>query len=246
MDTPKKYFTLSIDDGVTQDLKIIEILKKYNMYGCTFNINTGLCGANWKWVGDHIGRPDVTHLRFTEEELRGGIYNGFDVVVHTLTHPSLSMFDNDPNSIRKEICEDAENILSITGKKPIGMAWPGGDTEYTEKTIRLVLEHTDIRYARATTPTNNFNFPDYFMKWMPTCSFSDNNCLDLAEQFISAECNDNMLFYVWGHGYELDIYHSYDKFEKLVKLMTNSKDIIYVTNTEFYHLFKDVIPSWKD
>ena len=50
MNMPKKYFTLSVDDGVTQDLKIIDILKKYNMYCCTFNINTGLCGADWKWI----------------------------------------------------------------------------------------------------------------------------------------------------------------------------------------------------
>ena len=246
MNTPKKYFTLSIDDGVTQDLKIIEILKKYNMYGCTFNINTGLYGANWKWVGEHLKRPDVTHLRFTEEELRSGIYDGFDVAVHTLTHPSLYRFDNDPEGIKREICGDADNIFSITGTKPIGMAWPGGDTEYTDKTIEMVLEHTPVRYARATTPTNDFRMPEYFMKWLPTCSFSNANCLNLAKQFAEAKANENMLFYGWGHGYELDFYYSYDKFEELVKLMTNSEDIICVTNTEFYHLFKDKIPSWKN
>ena len=66
----KKYFTLSYDDGTTQDLKLIEILKKYNVTCCTFNINTGIYGANWEWVGQVLNVPTLTHLRFTEDEIR--------------------------------------------------------------------------------------------------------------------------------------------------------------------------------
>ena len=39
--TPKKYFTISFDDGITQDERIIEIYKKYNFKGGTFFIDTG-------------------------------------------------------------------------------------------------------------------------------------------------------------------------------------------------------------
>lgn len=244
--TPKKYFTLSFDDGITQDLKVIEILKKYNLDCCTFNINTGLYGANWEWVGQTLGMPSLTHLRFTEEELRTGIYDGFDVAVHTLTHPSLKNYDNNPAEIIRQIEDDAKNIESITGVKPVGMAWPGGDTEYTNKTIDIVYEKTSIRYARAVNPTYKFTLPEYFLKWHPTCSFSDASCMTLANRFINADCTEDMLFYVWCHSYELEFNNSYDRFEKFIKRMSEAEDVVFVTNTEFYNLFKDEIPSWKD
>lgn len=244
----KKYFTLSLDDGITQDLKVIEILKKYDVKCVSFNINTGLYGANWDWVGTAIGDPSIPHLRFTEDELKTGIYNGYEVLVHTLSHPSLKNYDKNVNKIKKEVDKDADNIEKLTDVRPVGMAWPGGDTEYTDTTIELVLENTGIRFARGTTSTYSFKLPEYFMKWLPTCSAIDPQCLTLAQQFIDAECTEDMLFYVWGHAYEFDMNNGagYETFEKLVKMMSEAEDVVLVTNTEFYNIYKDQIPSWKE
>lgn len=246
--TPKKYFTLSFDDGITQDLKIIEIMKKYDVDCITFNINTGLYGANWDWVGNALGSPSTTHLRFTKEELMSGIYEGYDVEVHTLTHPSLKNYDGERKvrQLKKEIQNDADNIYEITGIYPVGMAWPGGDTEYTETTISNVYKYTTIRFARATTSSYNFELPEYFLQWKPTCGISDPMLFTLAQQFIDTPCEEDMLFYVWGHGYEFDVFNNYDVLDTLVKMMSESEDIVLVTNAEFYQLFKDEIPSWKD
>ena len=245
---PKKFFTLSLDDGITQDLKVIEILKKYNVTCVSFNINTGLYGANWDWVGPAIGDPTIPHQRFTEEELKTGIYDGYEVLVHTMNHPSLKNYDKRASQIKKEVGRDADNIEELTGVRPVGMAWPGGDTEYTDTTIELVLENTDIRFARGTTSTYNFELPEYFMKWMPTCSAIDPQCLTLAQQFIDAECTEDMLFYVWGHSYEFDLNNGagYETFEKLVKMMSEAEDVYLVTNTQFYKIYKDQIPTWKE
>lgn len=245
---PKKFFTLSLDDGITQDLKVIEILKKYNVTCVSFNINTGLYGANWDWVGPAIGDPTIPHQRFTEEELKTGIYDGYEVLVHTMNHPSLKNYDKRASQIKKEVGRDADNIEELTGVRPVGMAWPGGDTEYTDTTIELVLENTDIRFARGTTSTYNFELPEYFMKWMPTCSAIDPQCLTLAQQFIDAECTEDMLFYVWGHSYEFDLNNGagYQTFEQLVKMMSEAEDVYLVTNTQFYNIYKDQIPSWKE
>ena len=108
---PKKFFTLSFDDGITQDLKVIEILKKYDVKCISFNINTGLYGANWDWVGPAIGDPSIPHQRFTEEELKTGIYDGYDVLVHTLNHPSLKNYDKRANQIKKEVGKDADVVI---------------------------------------------------------------------------------------------------------------------------------------
>ena len=242
--TPRKYFTLSFDDGITQDLRLIGILKKYGMDNCTFFINTGLMGANWAWVGGQFNRPDVSHLRFTEEELKTGIYAGFDLECHTATHPSLKALSN--RRVQREIERDVTKIQEISGIRPVGMAWPGGDTEFNRQNIKVILEKTDVRFARCTTPTYAFTLPENFMRWRPSCSISDGNVLELAEQFLHTDCTEDMLFYVWGHGYELDLFGTWDRFEQLVSKMAEAAgrgEIVPVTNAEFYQLFKNDIPS---
>ncbi len=247
--TPRKYITLSFDDGITQDARMIEIMKKYNVYCCTFNINTGLFGANWTWVGPaQFNNPNLSHLRFTREQLESGIYDGFDIACHTATHPSLKNLTE--RNVAREITTDEKNIIDIFGVKPIGMAWPGGDTEFNDGNIVTILGKTDIRYARCTTPTYNFKLPEYFMRWYPTCSFSDGQCLSLTDRFIKAECTEDMLLYIWGHSYELDGYNSWVKFETLIKTISEAaaadEQIVLVTNSEFYQLFKDEIPAWEE
>lgn len=242
---PKKYVTLSFDDGITQDLRIIEILKKYNFYGATFNINTGLYGASWDWVGQATNCPGLSHLRFTEEELMTGIYDGFEVAVHTLNHPSLKNYDNQPAKMKIEINKDVANITKITGIKPVGMAWPGGDTEYTDKSIEIILGFDNMRYARGTTRTGKFTLPTEFMKWMPTCSLSDYDAISLTQRFLDTECTEDMLLYVWCHGYEFDIYNSWNRLEEFVKMVSEAEDVVILTNAEFYQLFKDQIPPVK-
>ena len=241
--TPKKYFTLSFDDGTQQDLRMIEILKKYDVDCMSWNINTeGLYGAKWDLTG--LGLPGVDHQRFTKEELESGIYDGYDVLVHTRTHPSLKIYDSTPIKVVEEVQGNADDIAEITGISPVGMAWPGGDTEYTDTTIDIILDKTDIRFARGTTPTYDYALPTQFMKWMPTCGISDGKLFDLAYDFVTMEAEDDCLFYVWGHSFELDAYDTYDQFETLVRMMkANEGDIVLVTNTEFYELYKTLIPS---
>ena len=251
--TPKKYITIRMDDGITQDARMMEIMKKYGVDCCTFYINTGLYGANWAWVGQAFNRPDVTHIRYTRKELQSGIYDGFDVECHTLTHPSLKNCTD--KQVTNEVKRDASNLEKIFGYQPVGMAWPGGDTEWNEQNLKVILETTNIRYGSCTTRNTQmglgkFSLPKYFMTWYPTCGFSDADSLTLLNEFIKADCTEDMLFYVWGHGYELDIFNTWDKFETMIQTIAEAAEqddsIVLVTNAEFYQLFKDEIPAWKE
>lgn len=241
--TPKKYFTLSFDDGITQDEKIMEICRKYGFDSVTFNINSNLCGENWAWVADMVNCPGLVHQRFTEEQLKNGIYNGFDVAAHAANHASIKAFDTDPFGLYRELEKDADRIYRLTGTKPLGMAWPGGDTEYTEKSVENVYRYTSLRYARGTTATHTFDLPRYFLRWLPTCSVVEPDLLQQAQAFLDAPCESDMLFYVWGHGYELDAFNLYDTLEQLIKMMSGRDDVVCVSNTEFYLLFRDEIPA---
>ena len=247
--TPKKYFTICFDDGITQDEKIIEIFKKYNFTACTFYINTGLCGVSWPGVGLQYNRPDVTHVRFTMDRLEGGVYDGYDVEVHTLEHLSLKNYDNDIPALREQIDGDAVNIYNITGRFPVGMAWPGGPTEYTDTTVKLAAGNTCVNYARGIDSNGSFALPEEFMYWQPTCSITDPNVMFYLQKFVTETYDHDVLFFVWGHGYELDVHDKYGLLDELIRGVTEAAEddasIALVTNAQFYQLFKDEIPSLK-
>ena len=169
---------MSFDDATQQDLRVIQILKKYGVNKATFFINTGLCGADWSsWVG-------VSHVRFTMDELKTGIYDGYDLESHTLEHPSMKTYDNNPNEVKRQVNTDALNIFNLTGIYPAGMAWPGGTGDQTQTTRKLVYENTNLRFARGTSFQNSiktrFKLPTEFLLWEPTCSMSNSGCLTLA------------------------------------------------------------------
>ena len=245
----KKYFTMSFDDGITQDARIIEILKKYNM-PCTFNINTGLFGVSWTWVGEYLGNPSLQHVRFTRAQVESGIYDGFDVEVHTLTHPDLASYTN-AAAIINEVKGDYNNILQLTGAAPVGMAYPGGaEANTNEFVIKTILDNTNVRFARMAVnhpQPSHFKLPDYWMKWYPQASVGNlTYAKSLAKRFIqTTPKNGDLLYYFWGHGYELDHNNSWDEFEEFVKMISEADDIVCVTNREFYELFKDKIPSYQ-
>ena len=46
----KKYFTLSFDDGLEQDKKVLALMKKYGLKG-TFNLNSGMFGLQGEVKG---------------------------------------------------------------------------------------------------------------------------------------------------------------------------------------------------
>ena len=46
----KKYFTLSFDDGLEQDKRVLELMKKYGLKG-TFNLNSGMFGLQGEVKG---------------------------------------------------------------------------------------------------------------------------------------------------------------------------------------------------
>ncbi|MBR6782052.1 MAG: polysaccharide deacetylase family protein [Clostridia bacterium] len=248
--TPKKYITIRMDDGITQDARMMEIMRKYGVDCCTFYISSGLFGQS---IVVYPDRPDVTHKRYTRREIVAGVYDGFDVQSHTVNHYSLKGCGD--SQVTSEITRDVAALKQIFGYRPVGVAWPGGDGDITDHTIDVVMETTNIRYGSCTTRNTykgikKFGLPQYFMRWYPTCSVSDADAQSLLEEFIAAPCTEDMLYFVWGHGFELDRFDSWDKFELMIKTIAAAaaadEDIVLVTNSEFYELFKEEIPAWKE
>ena len=83
-----KAITFSYDDGVTQDIRLVEIFNKYNLKA-TFNINSELLGQSAAIEREGV---KISHDKIKPEDLKH-IYDGHEVALHTLTHPNLTQID---------------------------------------------------------------------------------------------------------------------------------------------------------
>ncbi len=227
LSSKRKYITLSFDDGVTQDIKFIEILNKYGI-PCTFNINSELLGkpGELKWEA-----KSITHNKVTEAIIKNGLYNGHEVAVHTLTHPLLTTLSDE--DIIAQVKGDSENIERIVGVKPQGMAYPCGGKNHDERVAEIISKNTDITYARTIISTYNFSLPKNYMIWNPTIWLFDERIEALTEAYDKTDAKslgDNQLFYIWGHSYEFDFFDAWDRFDSYFKRLSEMEDVIFITN----------------
>ena len=89
----KKALTLSYDDGVEQDRRLMQIMDAHGLKG-TFNLNSGEYAAE----GTVYPKGQI-HRRMSEKEVTE-LYagSGHEVAVHGLTHPFLEQL---PGFFRK-------------------------------------------------------------------------------------------------------------------------------------------------
>ncbi len=221
-----KALTFSYDDGILQDIRLIELLDKYGMKG-TFNLNSGFFGKQAR--SSHNG-VEFDCSTVNREDVRE-IYHGHEIAVHTINHPLL------PSLTKEEIIYQVEQdrlVLSdLAGYEVTGMAYPCGGENNNDEVAKIIKENTGVKYSRTITSTGSFDLQDNLLRFNPTVK---HNFLDdlfaLAEKFLELEPEKPQLFYVWGHSYELDISNIWDKFEEFLKMMSRKDDIFYGTNRE--------------
>lgn len=222
----KKAVTFSFDDGVTQDIRLIEILNKYGLK-CTFNLNSGFLGL--EGTLDRNGRT-VRHDKIGEDKIKE-VYDGHEVAVHTLTHPNLTGLEKD--EIIKQVELDRLRLSEICGYEVVGMAYPCGGVNNDDRVAQVIKENTGVLYSRGLDSTYSFDLQENLYRFMPTVYYVE-ACLDqVVDRFLSLNTDTPALLYIWGHSYEMDAeYISWDKFEQICKKLSGHADIFYGTNKE--------------
>lgn len=220
-----KALTLSYDDGVQQDIRLLSILNKHGLK-CTFNINTGLFSPE----GVQFPEGQI-HRRMTEKEAVE-LYkdSGHEVAVHALTHPFLEQLPT--NIVMNEILEDRKNLERLFGTITRGMAYPFGT--YSDEVVN-VLGAAGIVYSRTVHSTEGFQIPTDWLRLPATCHHDHPNLGKLTERFINEKpWNAPWLFYLWGHSYEFEANDNWNVIEDFSEKIGNREDIWYATNIEIY------------
>ncbi len=219
-----KAITFSFDDGCRRDEDIVKILDKYGLKA-TFNLNSGL-------LGTHFARDDNYKIS-PSEVVR--VYCGHEIAAHTLSHPTLTKLPDD-ETIVFQVEKDRLLLEKLCGRRVCGFAYPGnGDgATFDDRVVDLIENRTGIKYARQTEPTYGFDLPTDLFRIKPTVHITDEMLFGLAERFLSLDTAAPKLFYIWGHGFELDNGDGFDltTFESFCRLIAFKEDIYYGTNSE--------------
>lgn len=224
-----KALTLSYDDDTFHDYKFAEIINKYGLK-CTFNLNSDCFKRDKPEEG-------ITDRSMTSDEAVSLLADTVhEVATHGFVHPHYENLSAD--EAREDISKDIACLSAMFGKKINGHAYPYGT--YNEDVIKI-LEDEGIIYARTVKSTRNFELPDRFLEWNPTCHHKDEKLFELCDEFLKYDGDEPKLFYVWGHAYEFNRDDNWELLEKFASMIGGKDDIWYCTNREFYNWMKDNI-----
>ena len=223
----KKAITFSYDDGVTQDIQMIELMNQYGIKG-TFNLNSELLGTG---IMLHSSGTKISHYKIRPEDVRE-LYAGHEVAVHTLTHVNLTTVDD--NEVIRQVEQDRLRLSDLVGYEVVGMAYPCGGVNNDDRVAKLIKENTGVRYCRTTETNNSFAVQENLYRFNPTSyHHSFDSMIPLAEKLIEMKPEEKQIFYIWGHSYEQDFRSDYwTQLEEFFKLISGHKDIFYGTNAQ--------------
>lgn len=213
-----KAFTLSYDDGVEQDKRLVPMLNRFQVKA-TFNLNSGLQNQNGSWTMN-----DSLIQRITLEELEA-VYRGHEVAVHGFTHPFMKGMPKE--LVHQEIMKDRVALERLVGYPVRGMAYPYGAYDAA---VMEALRMSGIEYARIVDGQEGFQLPEYPLEWKPTCHHGSSRLMVLAKSYAALSEEKLSLFYVWGHSYEFDLDNNWEIMEYLLRCIANRSDIWYTTN----------------
>ena len=216
--------TLSYDDGVIYDERLIDTMSAHGIKG-TFNLNSG-----------NMPAPGVPSRRFSAEDVRR-VYDNPCVEVATHGYNHLEPLHQDIPSFASEMLRDRLALEQLTGKIVRGMAYAYGGFN---KELESVLKTVGITYSRTTRATHGFGIPADWLEWHPTCHHNDGELMNLCDRFLSSDGKNDwarmlsnpLIFYVWGHSYEFNDNNNWEIIEQFCEKMGGHDEIWYATNGE--------------
>ena len=220
-----KALTLSYDDGVEQDERLIGIVEKFGLKG-TFNINSGCFPPEGTTYA-----PGTIHRRMPLNRLKE-VYakSSWEIAAHAYTHASLVGLP--ANIAAEEVLRDRKELESLFGTVIRGFAYPYG--AFDDQSVEI-LRSCGICYARTVQSTRDFHLPKDWLRLQATCHHNDPELMNLAEKFVKARnWWDPMLFYLWGHSYEFEANDNWDVIERFAQAVSGKEDIWYAANIEIY------------
>ena len=196
----------SWDDGGKEDIRIAELLLKYDLPGIFYIPNNcELKESEIKWLSD----------------------KGFIIGGHTFSHPQdLKLLTND--ELRKEFKENKEWLESITGKKITDFCYPKG--RYDDRCVDI-LKELGFTTARTVVILNTDEPRDKMRIKTSIHAHPKRVCYKGFDWFavskqklIEAKKKENGFYHLWGHGFEITKFNLWRQLEELFKYIYENRN----------------------
>ena len=187
-----KALIMSYDDGLDDDIVLAQLFDRYGIIG-TFHLNSGLLDTRAIW---YQGKPNEFVGTYLSKDTLVHVFKNHEIAVHGTYHKALVGLSDE--EILEEINVDIENLTILSDRKISSMAYAFGSTN---DHVAEVIGTTPLTNARTVKPSYNFELPQDYYLWNPTCH--DSEALEYLEAYISFDSPSLSLFYVWGHSWEL-------------------------------------------
>jgi len=240
MEDKKIIVTTSWDDGYALDVRIAELLEKYNMQG-TF----------------YVPIRNKEHSVMNAATLNN-LSGRFEIGGHTVNHIYLTTLNKE--DARTEILECKIMLENRIGKKVDAFCYPGGKYSQRDidcvkeagflfgRTTRLLHTSTKLNPPLMDTSVQVYNHSSFvLMRHCLKNTFilpiiqnlmfykGNKNFNKLAESLISSMLTTGGVFHLWGHSWEIEQFGLWKELEMLLKLLAYKKEIAYFNNTECWN-----------
>ena len=222
----RKAFNVTYDDGVTQDIRFVELLNQYHLKG-TFNLNSALMEKEFEWT--HECGCIVKRLNTDAVSV---LYTGHEIASHTLTHPYMDSLTKE--EILHELSSDKANLEKLSGRKIKGFAVP---FYYYSELIEACVKECGFEYARISEESGSFSPRDDFYRWRATLFHCDDRLEELTHRFLETD-EELAAFQIVGHTYDLDVENKWELMEAVFRLIREHQDILPMTTIEIIDYLK--------
>ena len=226
-----KALTLSYDDGVEQDIRLMGILNRHGLKA-TFNINSGLYAPE-----GHVWPERQIHRRMSRSAVLDLYKNsGHEIAIHACHHGDLPSLP--PAYAIWQVMHDKNVLENEFGRIIRGMAYPFGTVT---PELAQTLKSCGVAYSRTVESTHRFAITHDWLRLPATCHHDDPMLMELAEKFVKPHPFGPQLFYLWGHSYEFEANNNWHVIENFAQFMSGRDNVWYATNIEIY----DYVTAWR-
>lgn len=216
----KKAFNITYDDGITQDVRFVELLNKYGLKG-TFNLNFELMKNGFEWTNEtglvikRLGLEVVVDL-----------YKGHEVASHTLTHPYMNELTED--EILYQMRQDKKNLEKLFQREIFGFAVP---FDYYSDLISDCAKKCGFTYARMSEERYSYVPPEDYFYWAAGAFHIMPRFAEFVDGFFETD-EELALCQIVGHSYDLDTEQMWEQMEVILKRVADNEDVVSMTNIE--------------
>jgi peptidoglycan/xylan/chitin deacetylase (PgdA/CDA1 family) len=237
-----KLITTSWDDGYIGDMRIAELLDKYNLQG-TF----------------YIPATNDEHKVMSENDIVA-LSKKFEIGGHTMNHTTINKVSNELFST--EILGCYEWLTNLTGKQPVSFCFPRGvynraAIDYTFNSGFKIIRSTELLNPSLNedsllTPTtlqvyphSTFTYYKHLIKRIKlkslilySRSHSTSNVQKLVDYYLNYIHLNGGCFHLWGHSWEIEENNLWSSLENILKALSNISEFDYKSNGDLLP-FKD-------